>query len=137
MRGVNKVILIGNLGADPDTRYIADGTAVCTFSIAVSETYKDKTTGEQKESTEWITIETWGKLAEICAEYLVKGKQVYVEGKFKTDSWEDKDTGQRKYRSKVRADQVHFIGGREQRGPSTPKVTEPDPNQDFDDDIPF
>jgi single-strand DNA-binding protein len=83
-RGVNKVIAIGNLGGDPETRYVPSGAAVSNFSLAVSETWKDKQTGEQKERTEWITVETWGKLAEIVTEYLRKGSQVYIEGKLQT-----------------------------------------------------
>lgn len=136
-RGINKVTLVGNLGQDPDTRYIPDGTAVCSFTMAATDTYKDKTTGEQKEVTEWVTVEAWGKLAEVCSEYLSKGKQIYVEGQLKTDSWEDKETGQKKYRTKVRANDVLFLGNRPQRGPSAPQATEPNKGQDFEDDIPF
>ena len=135
-RGINKVIAVGNLGNDPETRYIPSGTAVTTFSLAVSEQWKDKQTGEPKERTEWINVEVWGKAAEACAEYLRKGSQCYVEGKLQTDSWEDKDTGQKKYRTKVRADQVQFLGSRQGNQSSAPSP-EPQQNQEFDDDIPF
>ena len=86
-RGVNKVIAIGNLGQDPETRYVPSGAAVTNFSIAVSESWKDKQTGEQQERTEWIRIEVWGKTAEACAQYLEKGSQCYVEGKLRTEQW--------------------------------------------------
>ena len=135
-RGINKVTLVGNLGQDPDTRYIADGTAVCNFTIAASDSYKDKNTGERKEVTEWVTVEVWGRLAEVCSEYLSKGKQVYVEGQLKTDSWDDKDTGQKRYRTKVRANDVLFLGGGGQRQQQD-KPAAPAPQQEFDDDIPF
>jgi single-strand DNA-binding protein len=135
-RGINKVMIIGNLGSDPDTNYLPSGTAVTKFSVACSESWKDKQTGELQERTEWVNVEAWGKTAEACAQYLTKGKQVYVEGKLQTDSWDDKQTGEKKYRTKVRADQVQFLGSREQRGPTAPHVPEP-PKQDFDDDIPF
>lgn len=144
-RGVNKLIAIGNLGQDPDTRYIPSGAAVTTFSIAVSEQWKDKQTGETKERTEWINVEVWGKLAEICSEYLRKGSQCYVEGKLQTDSWEDKDTGQKKYRTKVRADQVQFLGGggsrNERAGDRQDQDGQPPRSRaqqdEFEDDIPF
>lgn len=136
-RGVNKVILIGHLGQDPDTSYLPSGSAVTKFSVASTETWKDKATGEMKEHTEWVNIEAWGKTAEICDKYLKKGSAVYVEGKLRTDSWEDKDTGKKKFFTKVRADAVQFLGGRPERGPSAPQATEPEPQKEFDDDIPF
>lgn len=138
-RGINKVIAIGNLGQDPDTRYLGSGTAVTNFSIAVSEGWTDKQTGEKKERTEWITVETWGKTAEICSEYLRKGAQVYIEGKLQTDSWEDKSTGEKKYRTKVRASEVQFLGSRQGNDSGAPrsKHEEPKQQEDFDDDIPF
>jgi single-strand DNA-binding protein len=135
-RGVNKVIAIGNLGGDPETRYVPSGAAVSNFSLAVSETWKDKQTGEQKERTEWITVETWGKLAEIVTEYLRKGSQVYIEGKLQTDSWED-EQGNKKYRTKVRADNVQMLGRRPE-GQTRQPAPAPAPGQDeFEDDIPF
>jgi single-strand DNA-binding protein len=134
-RGINKVIAIGNLGKDPETKYLPSGAAVCNFSIAVSENWKDKQTGEQKERTEWINVEVWGNSAEACQKYLNKGSQCYIEGKLQTDMWE-KD-GEKKYRTKVRADSVQFLGsaGAGQRGASAPAA--PAADQQFDDDIPF
>lgn len=138
-RGINKVIAIGNLGQDPETRYLPSGVAVCNFNIAVSESWKDKQTGEVKERTEWITVEVWGNTAEACAKYLTKGKQCYVEGKLQTDSWESE--GVKKYRTKVRADNVQFLGSpRDGQAPAAPAApsapAQPGPD-DFDDDIPF
>lgn len=144
-RGVNKVILIGNLGMDPETSYLPSGTAVTKFSIAVTEGWKDKTTGEQKESTEWIDIEAWGGVAEACAQYLTKGAPVYVEGRWRTDKWEDKETGQKRYRTKVRADQVQFLSGGNRQGQASdsrdqdgmPPRGSTQTQPEFDDDIPF
>ena len=137
-RGVNKVIAIGNLGKDPETRYVPSGAAVTNFSIAVSETWKDKQTGEQKERTEWINVEVWGKAAEACAKYLQKGSQCYVEGKMQTDKWE-KD-GVTRYSTKVRADTVQFLSSPRDGGQRDPKPSAPPPGGaqgEFDDDIPF
>ena len=136
-RGINKVIAIGNLGGDPETKYLPSGAAVCNFNIAVSESWKDKQSGEEKSRTEWITVEVWGNSAEACQKYLSKGSQCYVEGKLQTDSWE-KD-GEKKYRTKVRADNVQFLGSPRDGGapaakPAAPAQPGPD---DFDDDIPF
>ena len=111
----------------------------------MSETWKDKQTGEQKERTEWINVETWGRLAEVCAEYLRKGSQVYIEGKLQTDSWEDKTTGEKKYRTKVRADNMQMLGGRgsrnERAGDRQDQDGKPPAGSsqppEFDDDIPF
>jgi single-strand DNA-binding protein len=88
MAGINKVILVGRLGQDPEVRYTQNGDAVCNFSLATSDTWKDKTSGEKREKTEWHRVVVWGKLAEICGEYLAKGRQVYVEGKLQTRKWE-------------------------------------------------
>ncbi len=109
MAGVNKVILVGNLGQDPEVRYMADGTAVASFSIATSETWKDKQTGEKKERTEWHRIVPWKQLAELCRKYLSKGRQVYIEGKLQTRSWE-KD-GVTRYTTEIVAADVKFVGG--------------------------
>lgn len=135
-RGVNKVIAIGNLGHDPETRYVPSGAAVTTFSIACSESWIDKQTGEKKERTEWINCEVWGKMAEACATYLKKGSQCFVEGKLQTDSWDD--NGTTKYRTKVRLDNVQFLGGKqgETTSPNRPAPATPD-KKEFDDDIPF
>jgi len=139
-RGINKVIAIGNLGQDPETRYVPSGAAVTNFSMAVSESWKDKQTGEQKERTEWINVEVWGKLAEICAQYLTKGSQCYIEGKLQTDSWDDKETGQKRYKTKVRADNVQFLSSKGDRPPQQDGGNKAPPQpgpDDFDDDIPF
>lgn len=108
MAGVNKVILIGNLGRDPELRYTPDGTPVANFSIATSDTWTDKATKEKREKTEWHRIVAWRRLAEICDEYLSKGRQVYVEGKLQTRSWE-KD-GVKRYTTEIVASSVQFLG---------------------------
>jgi single-strand DNA-binding protein len=113
-RGINKVILVGNLGADPETRYTPSGTAITSIRIATSESWKDKTTGEQQERTEWHRIEFFGRIAEIAGEYLKKGKQVYIEGKLRTDEYE-KD-GVKRYSTKVIADEMQMLGGRDGGG---------------------
>jgi len=141
-RGINKLIAIGNLGKDPETRYLPSGAAVCNFSIAVSESWKDKQTGEQKERTEWMNIEVWGKTAEACQQYLTKGSQCYVEGKLQTDKWQDKD-GNDRWTTKVRADSVQFLGSKgdgnrpPQGGAGDRSSNNPPGPDDFDDDIPF
>lgn len=142
-RGVNKVIAIGNLGKDPETRYLPSGAAVCNFSIAVSESWKDKQSGEQKERTEWINVEVWGNSAEACQKYLTKGSQCYIEGKLQTDKWQDK-SGNDRWTTKVRADNVQFLGSKGEGGSNRPPAGDssgkpsgaPGPD-DFDDDIPF
>jgi single-strand DNA-binding protein len=109
---VNKVILIGNLGKDPEVRYTQGGQAVANLRIATSRSWTDKASGQRKEETEWHDVEVWGKQAEQCGEYLAKGRQVYVEGRLKTDKWQDKTSGQERSRVKVVADSVRFLGGR-------------------------
>ena len=109
-RGINKAILIGTLGKDPETKYTANGAAVCSYSIATNESWKDKNTGETKEKTEWHNITTFGKLAEICGQYLTKGSQVYIEGKIQTDKWQDKN-GQDRYSTKIIANEMQMLGG--------------------------
>ncbi len=111
---VNKVILVGNLGKDPEVRYTSGGQAVATLRIATSRSWTDKQSGQKKEETEWHDVEVWGKQAELCGEYLAKGRQVYVEGRLKTDKWQDKQSGQDRYRVKVVAESVRFLssGGR-------------------------
>jgi len=108
-RGINKVILIGNLGADPEMKYTASGTALCTFRLATTESFKDRD-GNQQDRTEWHRVVAWGKLAEICGQYLSKGRQVYVEGSLRTRSWDDPD-GNRRYMTEVVARDVQFLGG--------------------------
>jgi len=109
MAGVNKVILIGNLGADPEVKYLSNGTTVATFRIATSENRVNRSSGEKTTITEWHRIVAFGRLAEICGEYLNKGKQVYIEGRLRTRSWEDKD-GNRKYTTEIVANQMQMLG---------------------------
>ena len=114
MASVNKVILVGNLGRDPETRYMPDGGAITNISIATTSTWKDKS-GEKQEATEWHRIAFFGKLAEIAGEYLKKGSQVYVEGKLRTRKWQDKD-GQDKYTTEIIADAMQMLGSRQGMG---------------------
>ena len=114
MASVNKVILVGNLGRDPETRYMPDGGAITNISVATTSTWKDKS-GEKQEATEWHRVAFFGKLAEIAGEYLKKGSQVYVEGKLKTRKWQDKD-GVDKYTTEVIADAMQMLGGRQGMG---------------------
>jgi single-strand DNA-binding protein len=142
-RGINKVILVGNLGADPETRYMPSGSAVTNLSVATSESWKDKQTGEQKERTEWHKVAMFNRLAEIAAEYLRKGSQVYIEGKLRTRKWQDRD-GNDRWTTEIIADEMQMLGGRGGggsapmssggQGPSSPP---PQPMDDFEDDIPF
>ncbi len=159
-RGVNKVILIGNLGADPETRYMPSGDAVTTLRVATSESWKDKQ-GQTQERTEWHRVVMFGRLAEIAAEYLKKGRQVYIEGQLRTRKWQGQD-GQDRYTTEIVAREMQMLGGRgeatgyetapeappmaaqpEARPPVT-EAKEPAPAQpapqnldNFDDDIPF
>jgi single-strand DNA-binding protein len=110
-RGINKVILVGNLGADPETRYTASGAAITSIRIATSESWTDKQSGEKQERTEWHSITFFGRLAEIAGEYLRKGSQVYVEGRLQTDKWQDKD-GNDRFTTKVIANEMQMLGGR-------------------------
>ena len=114
-RGINKVILVGNLGADPDTRYTSGGAAITTIKIATSESWKDKQTGEQQERTEWHRVKFFGRLAEIAGEYLRKGRQVYVEGSLRTDKYTDKD-GVERYTTDVIASELQMLGGNRDDG---------------------
>ena len=110
-RGVNKVILVGNLGADPETRYSASGTAMCTIRIATTDSWKDKQTGERQEKTEWHRVKFFGRLAEIAGEYLKKGRQVYIEGSLRTDKYTDKE-GVERYSTDIIANEMQMLGGR-------------------------
>ncbi|MCB1554905.1 MAG: single-stranded DNA-binding protein [Xanthomonadales bacterium] len=110
-RGINKVILVGNLGADPETRYTASGGAITSIRIATSEAWKDKQTGEQQERTEWHRVKFFGRLAEIAGEYLRKGSQVYVEGSLRTDKYTDKE-GIERYTTDIVANEMQMLGGR-------------------------
>ena len=147
-RGVNKVILVGNLGNDPDTRYMPSGSAVTNISVATNESWKDKQTGEQKDRTEWHKVAMFGRLAEIAAEYLRKGSQVYIEGRLRTRKWQDQN-GNDRWTTEVIADEMQMLSGRAGSGapamdeapsPSAPSPSAPPPSggsDDFDDDIPF
>ncbi len=157
-RGINKVILIGNLGGDPEVKYTAGGSAVTNVTIATSENWKDKTTGENQERTEWHRVVFFGRLAEIAGEYLKKGSQVYVEGRLQTRKWQDKE-GQDRYTTEIVANEMQMLGGRGggSAGGSTDSsratsAEAPAPRaagarasgskaaaavEDFDDDIPF
>jgi single-strand DNA-binding protein len=115
-RGVNKVILIGNLGQDPELRYTGSGTAVCNMRLATTETYKDRD-GNQVENTEWHNVVAWSRLAEICGEYLKKGSQVYFEGQLQTRQWEDRD-GNTRYTTEVKVREMTMLGGRDSGGSS-------------------
>ena len=106
---VNKVILIGNLGADPETRYAPSGDAICNVRLATTDTWKDKATGEKKEATEWHRVTFYGKLAEVAGQYLKKGSQVYIEGSLRTRKWQDKD-GQDRYTTEIRSDEMKMLG---------------------------
>ena len=113
MASVNKVILVGNLGRDPEVRYSPDGAAICNVSIATTSTWKDKASGERREETEWHRVVFYNRLAEIAGEYLRKGRSVYVEGRLKTRKWQDKDTGADRYSTEIVADQMQMLGGRD------------------------
>ena len=115
MASINKVILVGNLGRDPETRYMPDGGAVTNVSIATTDTWKDKTSGEKKEATEWHRVVFFNRLAEIAGEYLKKGSQVYVEGRLRTRKWQDKE-GQDKYTTEIVCDTMQMLGGRQGMG---------------------
>jgi len=112
--GINKVILIGNLGADPEVKYTPSGAAVCELRLATNESWTDKG-GERQDRTEWHKVVVWGKTAENCGKYLAKGRPVYVEGKLRTESWEDKD-GNKRYTTKIQAHTVQFLGGGREGG---------------------
>ncbi len=159
MASVNKVILVGNLGRDPETRYSTSGAAICNVTIATSRQWKDKTSGEKKEETEWHRVVFYDRLAEIAGEYLKKGRPVYVEGRLKTRKWQDKE-GQDRYTTEIIAEEMQLLGSRDSGGGSgggaapggdvefgtagggAPKAgtkgggAKPK-TDDFDDDIPF
>ena len=146
---VNKVILVGRLGKDPDLRYTASGTAVANFTLATSERYKDRN-GESQERTEWHNIVVWRNLAEICGKYLKKGKQIYIEGKIQTRSYDDRD-GNKRYITEIVVDQMQMLGRADEDGGAPSRRSEPyyqeepasggssdsEPPFNPDDDIPF
>lgn len=147
MSGINKAILVGNLGQAPDTRYMANGDPVCNFSLATSEKWRDRTTGETKEATEWHKIVCYRGLAKIADQYLHKGSKVYIEGKIKTRKWQDKE-GQDRYTTEIVADELSLLDSRpasasqgdfqapQQRPPQRSATPNYAP-QEHDDDIPF
>jgi single-strand DNA-binding protein len=156
-RGINKVILIGNLGADPETRYMPSGGAVTNVRLATSESWRDKNSGDTQERTEWHRVVFFNRLGEIAAEYLRKGSQVYIEGSIRTRKWQGQD-GQDRYTTEIVASEMQMLGGRSGGGsadfdappppaqqsrpqggsrPPAQQPPEPDPVADFDDDIPF
>jgi single-strand DNA-binding protein len=146
MAGINKVILVGNLGKDPEVRYLEGGTAVANFSIATSETFKDRNSGEKKTNTEWHNVVLWRGLAEIAEKYLKKGMQVYVEGKLRTRQWQDKD-GNNRYTTEIVGDNLQMLGRRDESGalaptpsntqPSAPATPDLPASTDEVDDLPF
>jgi single-strand DNA-binding protein len=156
MASVNKVILVGNLGRDPETRYSPDGGAICNISVATTDTWKDKTSGEKQERTEWHRVVFFNRLAEIAGEYLKKGSQVYIEGALRTRKWQDKE-GQERYTTEIVADKMQMLGSRSGMGDASsrerdtrepaaeskaaePKAAAKKPAGKFDDmedDIPF
>jgi single-strand DNA-binding protein len=146
-RGINKVILIGHLGADPETRYMPSGGAVTNIRLATTESWKDKQSGEQQERTEWHRVAIFGRTAEIAAEYLRKGSQVYIEGRLRTRKWQD-NQGNERYTTEIVANDMQMLGGRSgmSEPPPAERVSGDDaghrtaaaaPADDFDDDIPF
>lgn len=141
MSSVNKAIIIGNLGKDPEVKHLDNGAVVCNFSIATSETYKDKNTGEKKTTTEWHNIVLWRGLAEVAEKYLKKGAKVYIEGKLKTRKWQDKD-GNDRYSTEILGDQMTMLGnkGDNQQSNATPNTPADIPSSegaDANDDLPF
>ena len=152
MASVNKVIIVGNLGRDPETRYLPSGEAVTNISVATTDTWKDKASGEKKEATEWHRISFFGRLAEIAGEYLKKGSQVYVEWQLRTRKYQDKETGKDRYSTEIRADVMQMLGSRagageprgepaaKGEGAAKPAAAAKKPAGKFDDmedDIPF
>lgn len=148
MSGVNKVIIIGRLGADPELKTVTGGQSVCRLSVATSENWTDRE-GQKQERTEWHRVVVWGKLAELCGKYLSKGRQAYIEGRLQTRSWEDQQ-GQKRYSTEVVANTVQFLGGgqmSEGRGPGRDNQSHsndfgaqdfgPEPTFDSNDEIPF
>jgi len=149
-KSINKVILIGNLGKDPEVKYTPSGTPVAKFSLATNERYKDKS-GEWQERTEWHNIVAWQKLAEIVGEYVKKGSKLYIEGRLTTSSWEDKQSGEKKYRTEIVAQDIVLLSGRGEgsgdsesgrsRGAAANSFDQRTPQQDeaqiTDEDIPF
>lgn len=142
MASLNKVLIIGNLGKDPETRHTAGDDTICNITVATSETWKDKSTGDKKESTEWHRIVFFGRLAEIAGQYLRKGSAVYVEGRLQTRKWQDQN-GQDRYTTEIRGDEMKMLGGKPegqnqpQQPEQRPQQRNSAPQQPDDFDIPF
>ena len=144
-RGVNKAIIVGNLGRDPEVRYAANGNPIANVAVATTDSWRDKQSGERQEKTEWHRVVFFGRLAEIAGEYLRKGSQVYIEGRLQTRKWEDQKTGQERYTTEIVANDMQMLGSRGGSGemPSEDKgdFGSKDPGSgadlDLDDDIPF
>ncbi len=133
MAGVNKVILVGNLGKDPEVRHLESGAVVANFPLATSETYKDRKTGERITQTEWHNVVIWRGLAEVAEKYLKKGSSVYVEGKLRTRSWDDKE-GNKRYTTEIVADNMTMLGGRSAEGSESNGPGPENSGSSFDDD---
>ena len=131
-KSVNKVILVGNLGKDPEVKYTPQGTAVAKITVATSSSYKDKTSGEWQETTEWHNVVLWQRLAEIAGEYLKKGNKVYIEGRLQTRSWDDKQSGQKRYMTEVVANEMVLLGGRSEGGQGGGNFQKKSSGNDFD-----
>ena len=139
MASINKVILLGNLGADPEIRYTAGGDAVATISVATSSSWNDKQSGEKREKTEWHRVVFFRRLAEVVGEYLKKGSSIYVEGQLQTNSYEDKNTGEKKFSTHMKAREMQMLGSRNSmdgQQDSSPEMQSQEPPV-FDDEIPF
>lgn len=149
MASVNKVIIIGNLGRNPELRYSPDGTAMCSLSIATTFGWRDRASGERREETEWHRVTLFGRLAEVAGEYLRKGSPIYIEGRLRTRKWQDKTTGQDRYTTEIVGEQMQMLGSRSdndnrqpqaQQTPASTKNSYADAKSgtgSFDDDIPF
>lgn len=142
MSGVNKVILVGNLGADPELKTTPGGQSVCSLRVATTESWNDKDGGGKKESTEWHRVVVWGKLADLCGQYLSKGRQIYLEGKLQTREWTDKE-GQKRFTTEINARQVVFLAGGSGASSGKGRAEPPDSTaptsggDGVDDDLPF
>lgn len=137
MASLNKATLIGNLGADPEVRYMTNGDCVCNIRLATTETWKDKASGEQQEATEWHRVTFYRRLGEVAGQYLKKGSQVYIEGKLTTRKWQDKD-GQDRYTTEIVANEMKMLGGRRDGESGKQQQARPAASvNDLDDDIPF
>ena len=135
MAGINKVIIVGNLGNNPEIRTMPNGEQIANISVVTSESWTDKNTGEKKTQTEWHRIVLYRRLAEIAGQYLHKGSQVYIEGRLKTRKWQDSN-GQDRYTTEIQGDNLQMLGGRQDAAQSKPQKSEP-PVDAFDDNIPF